>query len=122
MRTMAQKQQWQFKKKKKKGQRVYRLGLNNLNAVLGQPGLESLHHLCVKLEENQIEYVNSQERRALKPRHDIIQEEDDEQHKAEQVEGRVSQEGPPGDLKDFPREQSTYSDHKQNLENSCAHY
>lgn len=98
----------------------YHLRLNILNAVLVQLGLQSLTHLRIKLEENHIEYIHSQEHRALPPRYEIIQEEDDEQHKAEQVEGHVSKEGPPGELKNFPREQSAYSDHEQDLENSCA--
>lgn len=74
--------------------------------------------LLVPLHGEHIESVGQQQQQALPPGNETIQEEDYEHRQVKDVEGDVSEQGPPGEVEDLPGEEGTGADNKKDVEHS----
>lgn len=86
--------------------------------VLVKLGLDHLLDLTVELHEAHVADVAQHQHDALPPQDHVVQEEDDEHDKVQDVEGHVSEQGPPGEVQHLPGENGTHANHKQDVEDS----
>lgn len=90
-----------------------------------RPPAELLFHpeldLLVPLHGEHIESIGQQQQQALPPGNEAIQEEDDEHGQVKDVEGDITEQGPPGEIEDLPREKGAGADNKKDVEDSRAH-
>lgn len=93
------------------------LGRWPLAELLFHPELE----LLIPLHGEHIEGIGQQQQQAFPPDNEAVQEEENEHHQVKDVEGDVTEQGPPGKVEDLSGEEGTGADDKEDVEHSRAH-
>ena len=105
---------------------------SDLLRSLGRPHLHDAHVLVelgldrpldrtVELHEADVADVAEHQQEALPPHDHAVQEEDHEHDEVQDVEGHVSEQGPPGQVQHLPGEDGTHADHEEDVEDGRAH-
>lgn len=89
------------------------------------PPAELLLHpelnLLVPLHGEHVESISQQQQQAFPPGDEAIQEEENEHGQVKDVEGDITEQGPPGEIEDLPGEKGTGANDKKDVEHSRAH-
>ena len=77
--------------------------------------------MLIKLHEEDIEEVDTEQEEGLPPSDVVVHEEEDECDQRDAVEGAVSEERPPCEVEHCFAEQRAHPDHEEDVKDSRAH-